>query len=91
LKFLQQKLEEDNIEEASYTMKEHYFVMYLEKIVRLHSNTELALAIIDNWCEKHQQKPQFCGATKEARELLGDVLKGVGALLFIAALFRGLK
>ncbi len=66
-------------------------MMSLEKIERLHSNTELALAVIDNWCEKHQQKPQFCGATKEARELLGDVLKGVGVLLFVAALFKGLK
>jgi len=84
-------LEKVNVEEVSYTVKEHYFVMYLEKIERLHSNTELALAVIDNWCEKHQQKPQFCGATKEARELLGDVLKGVGAFLFIAALFKGLK
>ena len=63
--------------------------MYLQKIERLHSNTELALAVIDNWCEKHQQTPQFCGATKEARDLLGDVLKGVGTLLFIVALFKG--
>ncbi len=65
--------------------------MSLEKIERLHSNTELALAVINKWCEKHQQEPQFCGATKEARELLGDVLKGVGVLLFVAALFKGLK
>ena len=91
MKFLQQKLEKDNVEEVSYTMKEHYFVMYLEKIERLHSNTELALAVVNNWCETHQQKPEFCGATKEARELLGDVLKGVGVLLFMAALFKGLK
>jgi len=65
--------------------------MYLEKIEQLHSNTELALAVVNNWCEKHQQRPEFCGATKEARELLGDVLKGVGILLFMAALFKGLK
>ena len=65
--------------------------MALEKLERLHSNSEIVLAVVNNWCEKHQQKPQFCGATKEARELLGDVLKGVGVLLFVVALFKGLK
>lgn len=65
--------------------------MSLEKIERVHSISELILTLANNWCEKHNQKPEFCGATKEARELLGDVLKGVGVLLFIGALFKGLR
>jgi len=65
--------------------------MYIEKLERLHSNTELGLALVNNWCEKHQEEPQFCGATKEARELLGDVLKAGGAILCLAALAKALK
>ena len=65
--------------------------MALEKIERLHSISELILILTNNWCKKHNQKPEFCGATKEARELLGDVLKGAGILLFVGALFKGLK
>ena len=65
--------------------------MCIEKLERLHSNTELVLAVINNWCEKHQEEPQFCGATKEARELLGDVLKAGGVILCLAALAKGLK
>jgi len=65
--------------------------MSLEKIERLHSNSELILAVVNNWCEKHQQEPQFCGATKEARELAGDILKVSGLFLGLAALFKALK
>ena len=65
--------------------------MSLIKIRKLHSNTELVLAIINNYCEKHGEKPEFCGATKEARALLGDILKVGGSLLFVAALFKTLK
>jgi len=63
----------------------------LKKLRKLHSNTEIVLAIVNNYCEKHQQKPQFCGATKEARELLGDVLKVGGTILFAAALLKTIK
>jgi len=66
-------------------------IMSLQKIERLHSNSELILAIANNWCEKHGETPEFCGATKEARELLGDVLRVGGTLLCLAALFKGLK
>ena len=66
-------------------------LMSLEKIERLHSNTELILAVANNYCEKHDEEPQFCGATKEARELLGDVLKVGGTLLCLAAIFKALK
>jgi len=66
-------------------------IMSLEKIERLHSNSELILAVVNNWCGKHGEEPEFCGATKEARELLGDVLKVGGTLLCLAALFKGLK
>jgi len=62
--------------------------MYIEKLERLHSNTELILAVVNNWCEKHGERPQFCGATKEARELLGDILKVGGVILCIAALAK---
>lgn len=65
--------------------------MSLEKIERLHSNSELVLAVVNDWCEKHGEKPQFCGATKEARELAGDVLKATGVILCLAALFKALK
>ena len=65
--------------------------MTLEKIERLHSNTELVLAIVNNYCEKHQEEPQFCGSTKEARKLLGDILKVGGILLCIAVLAKSLK
>lgn len=65
--------------------------MALEKIEKLHSNTELILAIVNNYCEKHQDEPQFCGATKEARELLGNILKIGGTLLFITALAKSIK
>ena len=65
--------------------------MALEKIEKLHSNTELVLAIVNNYCEKHNEEPQFCGATKEARKLLGDILKVGGSILFFLALFKTLK
>ena len=65
--------------------------MALEKIEKLHSNTELVLAIVNNYCEKHNEEPQFCGATKEARKLLGDVLKVGGTLLCIAAVAKALS
>jgi len=65
--------------------------MSLEKIERLHSTSELILAVANNWCKKHGDEPQFCGATKEARELLGDVLKVGGVILCVAALAKALK
>ena len=65
--------------------------MALEKIEKLHSNTELVLAIVNNYCEKHNEEPQFCGATKEARKLLGDILKVGGSILFLLALFKTQK
>ena len=65
--------------------------MALEKIEKLHSNTELVLAIVNNYCEKHNEEPQFCGATKEARKLLGDILQVGGSILFLLALFKTLK
>lgn len=65
--------------------------MSLEKLERLHSTSELILAVASNWCKKHNEEPQFCGATKEARELLGDVLKVGGSILCLVALFKALK
>jgi len=65
--------------------------MSLDKIQRLHSNTEAVLAVVNNWCDKHQEEPQFCGATKEARELARNVLKVSGTLLCLAALFKAIK
>lgn len=65
--------------------------MSLEKIERVHSISELILTLANNWCEKHNQKPEFCGATKEARELAGNVLKVSGTLLCLAALFKVIK
>ena len=65
--------------------------MTLEKIEQLHSTSELILAIANNWCAKHGEKPEFCGATKEARKLLGDILKVGGSILFLLALFKTLK
>ena len=61
------------------------------EITKLHSNTELVLTIVNNYCAKHKEKPEFCGATKEARTLLGDILKVGGSLLFVAALLKTLK
>lgn len=65
--------------------------MSLEKIERLHSVSELILAVANNWCEKHGEEPQFCGATKEARELAGDALKAVGVILCLVALVKAIK
>ena len=65
--------------------------MALEKIRRLHSVSELILAVTNNWCEKHQEKPQFCGATKEARKLFGDALKAGGVILCLAALAKAIS
>lgn len=62
--------------------------MTLERLERLHSNTELVLAIVNNYCKKHQEEPQFCGATKEARNLLGDILSIVGPILLVATLLK---
>ena len=62
--------------------------MALEKIGRLHSVSELILSVANNWCEKHNEKPQFCGATKEARKLAGNILKIGGTFLFVAALVK---
>jgi len=53
---------------------------------RLHSNLELLLAITNNFCAKHQTEPEFCGATKEARETLGKLLKLYGLYKFVSAL-----
>ncbi len=65
--------------------------MTLDRIEQLHSTSELILAVADGWCKKHQEKPEFCGATKEARELAGDVLKVGGVILCVAALAKNLK
>jgi len=65
--------------------------MTLEKLERLHSMSELILAVANDWCEKHGEKPQVCGATKEAREIAGNALKVGGTILFLAALFKALK
>lgn len=65
--------------------------MSLDKIERLHSTFELILATTNNWCEKHQEEPQFCGASKEARNLLGDVLKVGGTLLCLAVVAKTLS
>jgi len=65
--------------------------MSLYKIERLHSTFELVLAITNNWCEKHHEEPQFCGASKEARNLLGDVLKVGGILLCLVAVAKTLS
>ena len=65
--------------------------MSLKNIRKLHSNTELVLAIVNNYCEKHEEKPEFCGATREARVVLGDVLKVGGTLLCLAAVAKTLS
>ncbi len=62
--------------------------MKLEKIDKLHSNTELVLAVVNNYCEKHNETPEICGATKEARELLGDILKISGCVVLMASFIR---
>ena len=62
--------------------------MTLERFERLHSNTELVLAIINNYCAKHGEEPHVCGATKEARKLLGDILQIAGPILLVAALLK---
>lgn len=65
--------------------------MVLEKIERIHSISELILALTNNWCEKHNEKPEFCGATKEARKVAGNILKFGGSLLLIAALVKSVS
>ena len=65
--------------------------MSIERIEKLHSTAELLLAIANNYCQKHHSKPQFCGATREARKLAGDALKVGGVILCLAALFKTLK
>jgi len=65
--------------------------MTLDRIERLHSTSELILAVADDWCKKHGEKPQVCGATREARELAGNVLKAVGVVLCVAALVKTVK
>ena len=65
--------------------------MSLEKIERLHSVSELILAVASGWCKKHQQKPEFCGATKEFRKVAGDVLKVGGVILCLATVAKALK
>lgn len=62
--------------------------MAIEKIERIHSILELILALTNNWCEKHNEKPEFCGATEEARKVAGNVLKFGGSLFLIAALVK---
>ena len=62
--------------------------MAIARIERIHSIMELILAITNNWCAKHNEKPEFCGATKEARKLLGNAVKLTGSLLLLAALFK---
>lgn len=62
--------------------------MSLKKFEKLHSNTELVLAIVNNFCKKHNEEPHVCGATKEARELLGDVLKTVGPIVGLLVLLK---
>ena len=53
--------------------------MIIPAIERIHSVLELILAITNNWCAKHNEKPEFCGASKEARKLVGDALKALVA------------
>lgn len=62
--------------------------MKLEKIDKLHSNMELVLAIVNNYCEKHDETPEICGATKESRELLGDILKISAGVVLMASFVR---
>ena len=65
--------------------------MTLDRIEQLHSTSELILAIANDWCKKHGERPQVCGATKEARELAGNVLKVVGVVLCVAAVAKAVK
>jgi len=60
-------------------------------VKKLHTKAEAVLAILNDYCEKHKQKPRLCGATKEARDLAGNVLKLGGGLLFVIALAKGIK
>ena len=57
----------------------------LQELDRLHSTLELILAISNKYCEKHQMEPEFCGATKEARETLGQWLKLYGLYKLVTA------
>ena len=65
--------------------------MTFKKINKLHSNIELVLAITNNYCRKHKETPDICGATKEARALLGDVLKISGSALVLISFIKMLK
>jgi len=65
--------------------------MIFDKVERYHSNAELVLAIANKWCEKHQEKPEVCGATKEARVVAGNVLKLSGIALSAVALYKAVK
>ncbi len=57
-----------------------------QELNRLHNKLELLLAIANKYCAKHQMEPEFCGATKEAREALGQLLKLYGLYKFVSAL-----
>ena len=65
--------------------------MTLDRIERLHSTSELILAVANDWCKKHDEKPQVCGATKEARDLAGNILTAAGVVLCVAALAKAVN
>ena len=50
--------------------------MTIDRIERLHSISELILSMANNWCAKHNEKPEVCGATKEARKILERMSSG---------------
>ena len=60
----------------------------LGKIEKLHSNMELILAVFNKYCDKHNEEPRICGAIKEARALLGTILKIGGLILAIWMLIK---
>lgn len=62
--------------------------MVINNIKQTHSVSELILSHVNNWCAKHNEKPEFCGATKEARKLASNVMKVTGTLLFVIALAK---
>jgi len=62
--------------------------MSLENIERTHTILELLLAVAKKYCEKHRSHPDLCGATQEARELLGKGLKVTGGLIATYGLLK---
>lgn len=63
-------------------------IMSFKKLENVHSYAELILAIVNNFCKKHNEEPHVCGATKEARDLLADILKIAGPILGVLLLFK---